>query len=238
MELSAQERRTAAGGREICSRCFKPLHATCICSALPEHPIQLLKSRLLVLEHPHERKHKNRSLPFLQHCIQPMDVIVGKSFVRISEQDETIRTILHAPSSTTHVWLLFPHPEAVPLSQAISTVLLKEDSTKQRQQRVVHLVLLDATWTYSKNMDDKNTKHRLYPPQMLRVQLDDQDLLPRTRRFHIRTPPSDAHLSTAECAAWALSKIEGNPQIYDTVVRPMDLMVKQWETFMRRRENE
>lgn len=56
------------------------------------------------------------------------------------------------------------------------------------------------------------------------------------RRFDIRTPPSPDHLSTAECIATVLREVEGesNKDIFDVLMRPLDLMVSQWRSFARR----
>ena len=52
------------------------------------------------------------------------------------------------------------------------------------------------------------------------------------RRFDIRTPPSEEHLSTAECIAWVVSAIEeDNGFVYKTLMRPLDYMVKLWREF-------
>ncbi|KAL9188563.1 hypothetical protein ACHAXT_006941 [Thalassiosira profunda] len=51
------------------------------------------------------------------------------------------------------------------------------------------------------------------------------------RRFHIRTPPSPDHLSTAECLAWIASRVEHNPTIYQSVMKSLDYMVGLWQSF-------
>ena len=58
----------------------------------------------------------------------------------------------------------------------------------------------------------------------------------KVRRFDIRTPPSSNHLSTAECIAWAVSAIEEKPQIYETMMKPLDLMVEKWHSFSKQNE--
>ena len=72
---------------------------------------------------------------------------------------------------------------------------------------------------------------------------------PKYNRFTIRTPPRSktpsstntaddentecnnlVHLSTAECLAYVLARIEQNDDIYHTVMKPLDLMVEQWQS--------
>ena len=55
----------------------------------------------------------------------------------------------------------------------------------------------------------------------------------KPRRFDIRTPPSENHLSTAECIAWVVSYIENNPTLYTDIMKPLDSMVSQWHFFMQ-----
>ena len=51
------------------------------------------------------------------------------------------------------------------------------------------------------------------------------------RRFLIRTPPSLDHLSTAESIAWIASRVENNPQIYESIMKVLDYMVEIWRGF-------
>ncbi len=59
----------------------------------------------------------------------------------------------------------------------------------------------------------------------------------KVRRFDIRTPPSSNHLSTAECITWAVSVIEEKPQIYETMMKPLDLMVEKWHSFSKQNDD-
>jgi hypothetical protein len=85
-------------------------------------------------------------------------------------------------------------------------------------------------------MDQAHAK-QFYPDHILRVQLSEADLENVTpRRFDIRTPLSDEHLSTAECLAWAVAQVEGNQESYDIIMKPLDLMVRQWHSFSDRKK--
>lgn len=44
---------------------------------------------------------------------------------------------------------------------------------------------------------------------------------PVVSQYVIRTQPSDAAVSTVECAALALAALEDTPRIYDILVRPL-----------------
>ena len=56
--------------RPICQGCnFPPM--TCICPSLPAQPLYPLfqRCRIVVLQHPHELRKKNRSLPLVDLCL-------------------------------------------------------------------------------------------------------------------------------------------------------------------------
>ena len=208
--------------RQICSHCHRPTPAACICSALPKERIVLEFCHPLILQHPKEAERKNRSLPLVELCMPPSSIttVVARRFGNAA--DPKALEMLQNPKSP--VWLVFPNDDrAISLAQALEQ-LGKQPPT---------IVFLDATWKYAKEMDQANQCTHQYPAHMTRIQLTMEDLRNFTpRRFDIRTPISDQHLSTAECIAWVLSKVEGKPEIYDTIMKPLDLMVSQWHSFM------
>jgi DTW domain-containing protein YfiP len=58
--------------REVCTRCHRPKPRACICHALPDEPLVLKDTAVVILQHPHEFKHKNnRSVPLLDLCFSP-----------------------------------------------------------------------------------------------------------------------------------------------------------------------
>jgi DTW domain-containing protein YfiP len=225
--------------RAICTRCDRPAPSACICEALPDERIHLEKCRCLVLQHPHELRRKNRSLPLVEYCLDPdsLTVTLGRRFG--SNTDESVLQMLKEQSSPEEndtpnnpVWLFYPGPDAISFSQA-----LKEHKSSEHNNGRITLIFLDATWKYAKEMDQANTQNKQYPDHMLRVQLSEADLENVTpRRFDIRTPLSDEHLSTAECLAWAVAQVEENQESYGIIMKPLDLMVRQWHSFSDRKK--
>lgn len=245
--------------RAQCPRCDRPAPTACVCPALPESRLVLRRSHCLVLQHPHERKCKNRSLPFAEWCLDPssITVIIGRRF---STTDPLAAALLRCDIGQP-VWLLSPGEGAISLTKAI-------EEQKHRKQRIT-VIALDATWKvrlsilwsssrnfntygttstftihqnnfayttrqFAREMDRANVEHNSYPEHMLRVQLTEQDFdgAFQPRRFDIRTPPTEQHLSTAECVAHVLSRIEDDDhRIYDAIMKPLDLMVRQWHSF-------
>lgn len=201
--------------RLVCSRCDRPTPSACICSALPAQKLDLKRCHALVLQHPHESRHKNRSLPLVSHCINDITIVVGKRLGH-STDAQAMQLLREHP-----VWLVYPGQDAIPLSKALETIKPDQNIT---------LLFLDATWKYANEMDKANQQYKQYPSDMIRVQLDASDVS-TPRRFDIRTPPSEHHLSTAECIAIVIARVEDKPNIYDTVMQPLDLMVQQWNAF-------
>lgn len=224
--------------RSICTRCDRPAPSACICEALPDERIHLQKCRCLVLQHPHEGRRKNRSLPLVEYCLDAdsLAVTMGRRFGNFT--DESVLKMLKEPLSEEHstppnpVWLFYPGADAISLSQA-----LKQHKSSGHDNARITLLFLDATWKYAKEMDLANTQNNQYPDHMLKVQLSEADLANVTpRRFDIRTPLSDEHLSTAECLAWTIAQVEENQEMYDIIMKPLDLMVRQWHSFSDRKK--
>jgi DTW domain-containing protein YfiP len=216
--------------RSVCTRCDRPTPSACICSALPDERIRLQRCRCLVLQHPHEVRRKNRSLPLVEYCLDAESLVatVGRRFG--TSKDKSVHKLLQEPpeEKSTPIWLFYPGPDAISFSQALE----QHQSTSTENSERITLLFLDATWKYAKEMHHANTQFKQYPDHMLRVQLSETDLENVTpRRFDIRTPLSDNHLSTAECLAWVIAKVEEKQEIYDTIMKPLDLMVNQWHSF-------
>ena len=217
--------------REVCRQCGRPRAKTCICSSLPKVPIALTRCHCVVLQHPLELKRKTRSLPFMQLSIDPssLTVIVSRTVVD-AVNCAPLKPLLESPGTTLpHVWLIFPDPEAIPLSLALQGLTNDPDFS---HNTTLCLVFFDATWRLAQEM---NRSNRPFFSGVTRVQLDDDDFNQiHPGRFEMRRPPSARHLSTGECMAYCLSKVEGrHPELYDQLLTPMDLAMHQWRTFLQ-----
>jgi len=244
----------------MCDRCQRPMPSACICAALPREPMVLQHCACWILQHPHETRRKNRSLPLVELCLDSASMTVCKGR-RLYPENEQVQQLQH---SSGDVWLLSPGDDAISLAEALEkrrkqnsnvdgklTLLFMDATWKVRQlegfivasEKFVasHLIAVSfALCKFAKEMDRANMDHQLYPPNTLRVQLTAKDLqnLTTLRRFDIRTPPSPQHLSTAECLAWVVSHVENNPAIYDTLMKPLDCMVQQWHSFSDQQKDE
>jgi DTW domain-containing protein YfiP len=126
------------------------------------------------------------------------------------------------------VLLVYPSSDAISLTQGLQQ--MKQGRKTASPTAKITVVFLDATWKYAREMHMANESTGQYPSHMIRVALNPEDW-EFQNRFDIRTPPSPNHLSTAECIAWIISAIEDNPALYDTLMRPLDLMVKKWHSY-------
>ena len=257
--------------RVICDRCKFPKQKACICKALPSTPLSTLfrRCRIIVLQHPHELRRKNRSLPLVElalfgkHLNQTeqqlsnaasddnnfvMKTIVGR---RIGEKsDDAVLKLLSDPNEV--VVLVFPHPNAMDLEDGLALAESKIKGKSQKQQgefdgnepdKKMTLIFIDASWKHAKEMDNKTEAAGVWPDHMIRVQLTpssssacnqeetSNDFI--QRRFQIRAPPSEDHLSTCECLAWIASRVEGNKDIYEGIMKVLDYMVELWRGFAR-----
>jgi DTW domain-containing protein YfiP len=243
----------------------------CICHGLPDQPIQLQKSRILVLQHPHEIRHKNRSLPLMELCLEKSaihTVVARRLGVEGIIDDETRERLYESPAL-----LLYPSQEPSDQQQVVSLEEGLEMIQKRRQQenqstdsqqsQKITIFILDATWKYAKEIHKANLKEEQYPPHMIKVSLrpipskseksnenettaEEKTTAETTttttpvgfkpRRFDIRTPPSEECLSTAECIAWAVAATEDNPELYASLMKPLDVMVEKWKSFSNGRD--
>lgn len=223
--------------RSFCPRCDRPVPLACICSSLPDTPISLKKCHCLVIQHPHEVRRKNRSLPFIELCLHPESLTVIQSRRLLSWK------VLGLSGPDHPIWLLYPDPQAISLTEALNRQqqLIANHPTNDDDNLPVRTILLflDATWKFAKEMHRKNQEEGRYPPNLQLVQLTAQDVADNQqfvpRRFDIRTPPSEGHFSTAECIAQTLSQVEDNATIYETIMKPLDLMVQQWHSHQNQR---
>lgn len=98
----------------------------------------------------------------------------------------------------------------------------------------INLLFIDATWKYAKEMNAKTVQNGGWPKHAVYIRIhpstDYSDNSFKPLRFDIRTPPSRDHLSTAECIAHALRVVEESNELFNALMKPLDLMVHQWHS--------
>ncbi len=242
--------------RELCIRCQRPKPRTCICHSLPDQPLELQDTNIVVLQHPHEFKHKNnRSVPLLDLCVSTssLHLCVGR---RLGDQiPPEIRELLQPPNLPILIFPKIKEEETAKETPPVHSLFEIRQKIYEWRQLQVHstsalirpkvvLLVLDATWKFAKEMHRSNREQNLYPTQMLRMALQGAKDLPNNflpRRFEIRTTPSSeddssaAWMCTAECVGWISAQLEQDSQphnqIYETILRVIDAVVEQHNLF-------
>ncbi|WRX22935.1 DTW - like 2 [Theobroma cacao] len=122
--------------RQLCTQCDRPL-PVCLCHVLPTTPLQT-KTKILIIRHPHESRHKLNTTPLLSKTLLNAPTISSR------------RLLPHhlANQSPPAIYLFPPSPStpAVTLSQLKSTNLLNYQTTP------LLLIVFDATWKHAKEM--------------------------------------------------------------------------------------
>lgn len=93
--------------RPICAGCARPV-SVCLCDVIPSPPFNL-QTRLLILQHPHELKHKLATVPVLSRCVHPCHVVVGR---RLHSSNWPFAS---SDDTAGHTLLLFPGLDATEL---------------------------------------------------------------------------------------------------------------------------
>jgi len=118
--------------RELCTRCLRP-HSTCYCSQIRSFHSKI---KIVILQHPIERKKGIGTARMAHLCIQSSILIQGKSF----ENDQQVESLIHDPKNFPVI--LFPGPHAIPL----------ESSAQFPNDRNLIIFVIDGTWTQAKRM--------------------------------------------------------------------------------------
>lgn len=240
--------------RSICLKCKFPTPKACICHSLPVQPLNLIKCRIIVLQHPHELRRKNRSLPLLQLCVSENNIFTATSKCLDEHVDENVMNML---LHSNNLMLVFPSDDSIDLKEGIETIKnrIKSNPSKitseivtqqQHNDEIITILFIDATWKYAKEMYKKTTLCDAWPKNMLEVKLspsyfhnnNNNKWYYKPNRFNIRSTPSFDQMSTAECIAFVVSIVEGRDDLYEILMKPLDCMVNIWNTFKKdRKEN-
>ncbi|KAJ8570399.1 hypothetical protein K7X08_037371 [Anisodus acutangulus] len=135
--------------RKICCNCDRPVNV-CLCSIIPSKPIVTVNTRIIILHHPHEQRHKLATVPVLSKCLGNCDVIVGR---RLRYGDSNVLDSLHDyalrnPYFTTRTIYLFPGSDTSP-SQDINHWKSSKHSVETSNYV---LIAFDGTWKHAREM--------------------------------------------------------------------------------------
>lgn len=159
-----------------CVRCFRP-PAMCLCANLPTVPT---RTRVLVLQHPHEQRHPFGTARFVKLCMPNAEVHVARPGF-----DGVLDCEFAVPPGTA---VLYPHPDARDLAEL-------PPSEHPRA-----LLVLDGTWGHAKALYRDNPWLRSLPHVRFTPAAPS--------RYRIRKEPRDDYVSTLEAIVAALQIVE------------------------------
>ncbi|CAN0910034.1 tRNA-uridine aminocarboxypropyltransferase 2 [Linum grandiflorum] len=131
-QTAEQQRRR----RTICDGCDRPA-AVCLCHVIPNPPIQT-STRIVILQHPHESRHKLTTTPLITRSLCNATSAVARRLTR-----DLLRRLL-----PRKIFYLFP-PASPPSSPSVTLSELKRSLSDPNG---VVLIAFDATWKHAREM--------------------------------------------------------------------------------------
>lgn len=178
-----------------CIRCLRP-QTLCYCSALPTVDS---RTRLVVLQHPHERTHPFNTARLVKLCMPRSRVHVPTPGFT-----GTLEARVDVPEDAA---VLFPHPHADDLADLEPAA---HPST---------LIVLDGTWSHAK---------RLYRENPWLQSLRHVKLRPSApSNYRIRREPKPEYISTIEAIVAALRIVEPENDRLGELLAAFDRMIDQ-----------
>jgi DTW domain-containing protein len=197
--------------RERCYRCLRPT-ALCHCADLPTVPTQ---TRIVILQHPHERTHPFGTARLARLCLPNASV-----HVPYAGYTGTLEQPLDVPADAV---VLYPAPNAP---------LLQELAGKATPST---LIAIDGTWAHAKRLYRENRWLHALP----HARLDPA----APSRYRIRKEPRPDYISTLEAIIEALRILEPSTPGIDAPLLAFDRMIdrqiahaQQVQRFGRRKE--
>ncbi|XP_023556347.1 DTW domain-containing protein 2 isoform X3 [Octodon degus] len=173
----------------------------CLCPFLPVHPLHI-STHLYIIQHPAEENKVLRTVPLLEACL-PQDKCKVKIGRRFSEERDTELSTVCRKSGTL---IFYPGAEATNLEEFILDSPVYPST----------IIIIDGTWSQAKDIFYKNSLFRFPKQVQLKTTISSQ--------YVIRMQPTNRCLSTLECAAVALSILEKNNSILETLLRPLQAL--------------
>ncbi|XP_064901419.1 tRNA-uridine aminocarboxypropyltransferase 2 isoform X1 [Columba livia] len=191
--------------RPECGRCSRP-QKVCLCPFLPIHPLKV-STCLYIIQHPAEESRVLRTVPLLAACLPPdkCKILVGRRFSE--ERYPELATVCRNPDTI----ILYPGADATNLEEFAVT-----------SSGPSVMIIIDGTWSQAKDIFYKNSLFRLPKQSLLFFQVQVKNNI--SSQYVIRTQPTNTCLSTLECAAVALTIMEKNKSIQETILRPLQAL--------------
>lgn len=179
-----------------CEKCGRPQNV-CLCPHLVN--VQA-PCEVLILQHPSEQKQALATVPILQMCLQPVEVLVGEDFSSHSKvqacllQRDACRVIF--PSEDSDVW--------------------EQDTCLNNSDQIRYLIVLDGTWRKAKRLWHVNTW--LHDLPCIRLESAQKT------QYQIRSSSIKGSLSTLEAVVAACSVLDRKGH-YEDLMKPFKAMI-------------
>ncbi len=182
--------------RKLCEKCNRPLNV-CLCG----HLVSLqAPCRVLILQHPSELKQPLATVPILQLCLTPLQVLVGEDF----SDHEVVHKLLNNKSKCR---VLFPSEE----SQSWDV-----NSQVKPNEEIDTLIVLDGTWRKAKKMWHLN-------PWLKQFEFVSLENVPESQ-YQIRSSSVAGGVSTLEAVALSCNYLAGGGG-YNELYKPFNAMI-------------
>lgn len=181
--------------RPRCYRCLRPTDL-CYCAELPSVPT---RTRIVILQHPHERTHPFGTARLARLCLPMASVHVPWAGFT-----GTLEERVEVPADAA---VLYPHPDS-PLLDALPP-----------GERPSTLIAIDGTWAHSKRLYRENPWLQAYR----HVRLDPS----APSRYRIRKEPRPDYVSTLEAILEALRILEPETPNLEAPLLAFDRMIDQ-----------
>ncbi|KAK9987460.1 hypothetical protein SO802_032411 [Lithocarpus litseifolius] len=185
--------------RPICSKCSRPTRV-CLCETLPAQPIPT-KTQIVIIQHPHEARHKLSTVPVLTKCLLNSTTVVTRRL------RPGLSPLLDQSPPAVYLFPPTPSSPAVTLSPS------QPQNDKDDENAV--LIVFDATWKHAREMVRASEEY--LSRFASRVCLEGYDesvgggsIYDSDSELILRKEPCGGCVSTMEAVARALRVIEPN----------------------------
>ncbi|MDB5318304.1 MAG: hypothetical protein JWO24_4148 [Rhodospirillales bacterium] len=213
--------------RRVCDRCLRP-QRTCICHLATriDHAVEVM-----ILQHPLEVSNAKGSARLLHLSLQRSRLIVGETFA-----EEQLRELLFQPSpdarSLRQPVLLYPGTAEDEPMDADATMRTLTDALRIDPcilaPEALRLIVIDGTWRKSRKMLFLNPLLRELPRLALR-----DTPLSQYRIHGIRRAHAPNQLSTLEATAFALMRLEQQPEKFQPLLTAFNGFVAQLSSYAK-----
>ncbi|WOG84261.1 hypothetical protein DCAR_0103443 [Daucus carota subsp. sativus] len=234
MEANLTENVGGNTRRRICTTgCDRPINV-CLCDKIPRDKIGTI-TKIIIIQHPHERRHKLATVPVLAKCLDNCEIVFGRRLRRTVSPflDSLCADAVAHPQNARRVVFLFPGTETMPSLDIDEWKSLHGDANVMSN---LVLIAFDATWKHAKEMVQASlpflTKFAIQISLPCKVEVDGDSIY--TSDLTLRKEPFSGCMSTLEAIARCLRILEPNgAEIESRLIELLKDMVKLQACFLK-----